>query len=346
VVQIVAITYEDGSFYYGEGKNGGKHGKGVLTSVKQKFVLRGQWENDILIEGELDDTDSRVIYEGQFRNNMKHGQGIEEKYDVVDDTLKKVILYRYNGQWQNDKKHGYGRQTNEQTGFIYSGQWENGLKHGRFKIIMGDEFTIKGVMQKDQIIKGTYIDLKEVHASYEGELENLLFHGYGVHKYKDKSTGNPHIYEGHFKRQKKHGTGKLTDTVTHTVLEGTFEEDRFVRGRLTYSFGDYIEGQFALVKCGPTGQVIYVTKDGDKYEGEMFRGVFCGPCKVTYANGDVYCGCIDSCLLPDGWGALKSSSPLKTVTCRWSHDKVHIDDIMMRIYTNVKSYAGGRYSVF
>ena len=43
---------------------------------------------------------------------------------------------------------------------------------------------------------------------------------------------------------------------------------------------------------------------------------------------------------------LKTSSPLTTVNCRWSHDKVHIDDIMMRIYTNVKSYAGGGYSTF
>ena len=51
-------------------------------------------------------------------------------------------------------------------------------------------------------------------------------------------------------------------------------------------------------------------------------------------------------MVPDGWGTLKTSSPLTTVNCRWSHDKVHIDDIMMRIYTNVKSYAGGGYSTF
>lgn len=345
VVQIVAITYEDGSFYYGEGKNGGKHGKGVLTSVKQKFVLRGQWDNDNLVEGELDDTDSRVLYDGEFRNNMKHGQGTEEKYDIDKSSLKKIVRFRYSGQWQNDKKHGYGRQTNEGNGFIYSGQWEKGLKHGRFKIIMGEEFTIKGVMNKDEIIRGSYIDSK-ADASYEGEFENLQFHGYGVHKYKDKSTGNPHVYEGHFKRQKKHGHGKLTDTVTQTVLEGTFDDDKFVAGRSTYIAGDYIEGQFALIKSGPVGYVTYVSKVGDKYEGEMMAGVFCGPCKVTYSNGDVYEGCIDSVMLPDGWGTLRKPSHLNAVTCRWSHDKVHIDDIMMRIMRNVKAYAGSRYSAF
>ena len=63
---------------------------------------------------------NRDVYEGEFENNMRHGQG---KLTFYEDNSS------FEGQWENDKfiKGKYSLPT-EYT--VYDGKFENGQFHG------------------------------------------------------------------------------------------------------------------------------------------------------------------------------------------------------------------------
>ena len=66
--------FMDGSEYRGYASKGKKNGPGLykfLTGV----VLMGQWSNDACVEGVMVMSDGER-YEGQFKNGLKHGEGI------------------------------------------------------------------------------------------------------------------------------------------------------------------------------------------------------------------------------------------------------------------------------
>ena len=68
--------YENGDYYVGQSLNGKKHGKGVILDIN-----------------------GNTIYEGDFANDEKEGNG-------------KMIYkegYYYIGQWLKGKKHGKGK---------------------------------------------------------------------------------------------------------------------------------------------------------------------------------------------------------------------------------------------
>ena len=62
--------------------------------------------------------DGRTVYEGNFLNGKKHGEG---KFYYADD-------HYYHGQWANDMKEGTG-VYNCPDG-LYNGDWKGNLKHG------------------------------------------------------------------------------------------------------------------------------------------------------------------------------------------------------------------------
>ena len=59
------------------------------------------------------------IYEGQYRQGHKHGQGV---YVWSDGST-------YEGEWFNNKIHGQGAYT-WADGRRYTGQWEENKMHG------------------------------------------------------------------------------------------------------------------------------------------------------------------------------------------------------------------------
>jgi hypothetical protein len=65
-----------------------------------------------------------TIYEGEWKDGMKHGQG---KQIWIDGTL-------YEGSWKNNVAHGRGRLIHA-DGDIYEGDWENDKVNGKVKII-------------------------------------------------------------------------------------------------------------------------------------------------------------------------------------------------------------------
>ena len=58
---------------------------------------------------------NRDVYNGQWKNNNMHGEGI---YTWADGR-------RYEGQYEMDKKHGFGVYQ-WADGRIYEGNWYNG----------------------------------------------------------------------------------------------------------------------------------------------------------------------------------------------------------------------------
>ena len=84
-------------------------GTGMLVTGKAD----GRW-----VEKEADGT--RTRYEGEYRDDKKHGQGT---YTWADGT-------RYEGEYRDDKKHGQGTYT-WADGTRYEGEYRDDKKHGQ-----------------------------------------------------------------------------------------------------------------------------------------------------------------------------------------------------------------------
>ena len=108
-------------YYIGEKVNGLKHGRGTLYSE-----------------------DGRIIYEGDFKNNLFEGTG---RYNYSDG-------YYYIGEFQKGLKHGKGSDYYENGNTIYEGTFVNDMKEGKGKMYNIDgQYYIGEVKNKYIIIK-------------------------------------------------------------------------------------------------------------------------------------------------------------------------------------------------
>jgi hypothetical protein len=86
------LTYDDGSCYIGEVKDGKKNGKGILSTLA-------------------------FVYTAHIRSNLEDAHLAQWN--------------EYEGEWVNDKMHGYGKMVrkcrNGKINIIYEGIWENGV---------------------------------------------------------------------------------------------------------------------------------------------------------------------------------------------------------------------------
>jgi len=111
-----------------------------------------------------------AVYSGQFKNEMRHGYGIQVWPDGA----------RYEGYWQFNKAKGKGKFYHI-DGDIYEGEWNDDKANGH----------------------GTYIHTNG--AKYEGFWKDDLQHGKGKENWADGSK-----YEGNYVEGKKHGKGTYT----------------------------------------------------------------------------------------------------------------------------------------
>mmetsp|Transcript_36051 Transcript_36051/g.82800 ORF Transcript_36051/g.82800 Transcript_36051/m.82800 type:complete len:201 (-) Transcript_36051:62-664(-) len=119
---VQTLAYNDGSTYVGQvDKDGKRHGSGRWTS--DAGCYEGQWRDDVQHgEGRQEWSDGRS-YEGQFANGRFSG------YGKMLWTSQTGVL-SYEGQYQNDLKHGVGKFT-WADGRTYEGEWQNGKRHGQ-----------------------------------------------------------------------------------------------------------------------------------------------------------------------------------------------------------------------
>lgn len=162
------MTYKDGSVYEGSWLNGLRHGEGkmiyanksvfegcwlygmrhfegVLTYANQASY-RGQWDLDKQ-QGRGMYTDSSIgyHYEGEWKNGLKHGKGVENTAEG-----------RYEGEWKDGMRHGKGTEISA-CGAIYEGQWKENKKHGP-----GIKKLESGMVETQNWIEGKQVDITSI----------------------------------------------------------------------------------------------------------------------------------------------------------------------------------------
>lgn len=159
------MTYKDGSVYEGLWSNGLRHGEGKM-SYANKSVYEGRWfygmrhyegvltyANHASYHGQWDfdkqqgrgmykDLDSGYHYEGEWKNGLKHGKGVEKTKEG-----------RYEGEWKDNMRHGQGTEVLS-CGTIYEGRWKENKKHG-----VGTKKLKSGMVEKQSWYEGKQVDI-------------------------------------------------------------------------------------------------------------------------------------------------------------------------------------------
>ena len=143
------IFMPDGNIYKGEIKDSKYNGKGklILTDAEYEGLFENgefkngklKWNNGYEYEGDFNgfclNGKGKLInnegdsYEGDFVNNLFHGNGIY-KYSKSHDV--------YEGEFQYGMKKGKGKYI-AQDKYIYDGNWDNDMPFGYGKLSNWDE---------------------------------------------------------------------------------------------------------------------------------------------------------------------------------------------------------------
>ena len=223
-----------------------------------------------------DDNYNLAIYEGEMKNNLKHGFGRMT-------TIKYVRL----GIWRDNQFTGWGRESRRNgdvlegkfiegrlngmgimknfKGNIYVGNFVNSLREGQGDLDT-NRLHYKGQFFNDRLNGKGIIHFKVEGHDYEGEFKDNEINGKGVFRW-----SNGDIYEGYMKRGKMHGYGRYTYT-NGQIYEGEYVNGiKEGRGRLIYSNGLVFDGFF--VSGRPSGKA-NVISGGKTIGGEIQKGKF------------------------------------------------------------------------
>lgn len=182
---------------------------------------------------------------------------------------------RYEGLFSEGKRDGHGVMQYA-SGASYRGEWRANLFDGR-----GHYESL------DYTYHGSYLQgLKHGHGKlvgtqvYEGEFRNDKMHGSGR---LDDDRG---AYEGEFAAGLFHGRGRFE--TPEGVYDGTFERGVFHgEGRFLFAKGGSYEGEYHKGQKHGTGQRVFV--NGTAYSG-TYKHDKLDFGTMRYANGDQYVG--------------------------------------------------------
>jgi len=300
------IEYIDGSLVQLEFKQGYREGEAKIVS-KDNFIINGNFEKDIfdLTKVKISKIDSSasesiiLLYSGSVDKNMRYnGNGI--LYGKSNQI--------YNGQFQNGLKNGegvYTKQVNNNK-MKLACNWRNDLPNGEGKLLFNDTLYFSGTFKDGNYIKGTMYH-SNGKVQYTGEFENRKYNGYGK-LYREDGTK---LYEGDFKNDRLCGIGKLYSENEKMLYNGEIEnnypngEGTIIYGdgsiyigtvkdglpngigKLTDSDGKQIEANFIK---GTFNYATETLKDGTKYEGEFANNSANGKGVTYFANGDKHEG--------------------------------------------------------
>ena len=222
------VEYDNKTYYVGELRNGLRHGYGHRSYLQ-----------------------SELIYEGEYRDNLKWGKG-----KLFSPSRK---LWVFDGLWSNDKKNGHGEMWKEKA--AYSGSWRDDFMDGIGQMRWPDKQTYEGEFLKDfRHGKGVmYFPNGDV---YTGDFRDGKLNGMGVYKWT-----NGEVYEGRFLNGLMDGDG----TVKYQLpIYGTGSLRNGSVNDLAFDLKDYNEWENNIQKSY-TGissfrnQIIPTTEDfGDK----------------------------------------------------------------------------------
>jgi hypothetical protein len=238
------------------------------------------------------------LYEGQIKNNMPHGKGVQT-YSNEDNNPK--FFKRYEGEWRDGIPDGDGKAYLS-SGTYYKGKWKNGDMHGQGSMIYFNGARFDGRFEYGDAFNGFFRYKDGSH--YLGDMKDGYPHGKGRRTELDgsyyetifdkgeraKSAHIVHVipggyrYEGDAKNDLPHGKGSKT-FVDGSHYQGYFNKDKQDGfGILSWASGDIASGEWkqdALIK----GIIVYA--DGSHKIGEWNdKGEGNGLVILKQVNGD------------------------------------------------------------
>lgn len=264
------LFYPDGKIMYSGGvkKNDFGHdiydGKGTIFDQEGELLFEGEFVNHMKQGNGIMYLKGQIIYQGEFIQNKKQGHGILYKDGKV----------YYDGHFRNDLMDGYGvlyyeedviapfKDLREQYPHLNRPQFEGDFVHG-MKKGKGIQYYPSGFLQ------------------YEGDFMWNHMQGAGKLYYVPETPTSIELqsgvtalhYEGYFFEDMKHGKGKVFSRQGELEAEGQFKEDVMTgKGTLYYANGQasYIGD---LVNGEKHGRGDYYNEDGKIiYSGEFIHG--------------------------------------------------------------------------
>ncbi|MED3798501.1 AAA family ATPase [Lysinibacillus capsici] len=223
-------------------------------------------------KGTLFDQEGELLFEGEFVNHMKQGNGIM--------YLKGQLIYQ--GEFIQNKKQGHGILYKD--GYIhYEGHFRNDLMDGYGVLYYEEE-----VIRPYQTLRAQYPHLNQ--PQYEGDFVHGMKKGKGKQYYPNGFLQ----YEGDFIWHHMQGAGKLyypTESptaeelargVTNLHYEGHFFEDlKHGKGKV-YSRNGILEAEGQFKEDMMTGQgTLYYANGQASYIGDLVQG-------KKHGRGDYY----------------------------------------------------------
>ena len=298
-----SYTWDDGTKYIGEYKNGEKNGQGTVTWTSGDKYF-GEWINDRRTGQGTYWYANGDIYIGRFKDGKIAGHG----------TLTYSNGNKYVGKYNNDKRHGQGTFTwadGEWSGDKYIGEWKNDDRTGQGIYYSNGKVVQEGTFEDNKFIStqtlpnciGSYsttnwnncIGSYETASGdkYEGEFKDGTYYGQGTYTYGMNTEWAGYKYIGYHKNNKRNGQGTLF-YANGDVYIGEFKNDE-LSGKGTFTYGLNTEwaghkytGEFKNNKRN--GQGAYTYPNGEKYVGQHQDDKVMGQGTYTWANGDKYIG--------------------------------------------------------
>ena len=210
------LYYKTGEKYQGYFENGKLNGWGRHINSKGE-CFEGLFKNNILTgkgiiikEEEKDGVKSLYYFEGDIKNFIKEGYGVEKNDE-----------YKYEGEFKKDLKDGNGKVTYYKGRESYEGDFLKGEITGFGYYVFSNKNTYKGEFLNGKMNgKGIY---KWANGNiYEGEYVDNIREGIGEYTWKEGKK-----YTGGFSKGKPHGHGILT-------IKGVSIECELEYGKLLY----------------------------------------------------------------------------------------------------------------
>mmetsp|Transcript_12409 Transcript_12409/g.34426 ORF Transcript_12409/g.34426 Transcript_12409/m.34426 type:complete len:868 (-) Transcript_12409:51-2654(-) len=234
--------HDNSLIYEGEWRYDKEHGFGTLFSEDRKRIIyEGEWERGRIhgigkyYYGDDDNSNdggnkgskkkrtaptaaalmknvpvrSKCRYEGEFRENLRHGDGI---YVLPDSSV-------YDGAWANGTMTGLG-VFRWPDGSVYDGDWKDNRRHGQGILRASDGFIYDGTWFKN-CMEGRGSATYPSGQQYHGMFSNGRREGRGTIIFP-----NGAVYEGRFRDDAVDGQGTMKIRRTVVVPSENSNEEK------------------------------------------------------------------------------------------------------------------------